>query len=261
MNEYVKMALCVLIAVVCLIYLLVTTFVYDPFTSQASPAAQASEQGFCAQDPSHDHLITFADIGMFTAAFGQQNLELDYAPIPLGDGVISFGEIGGATSIFGQTCLGIWSGSAATPENMGLAAKADGIPGDYPEIIEPCSYNIWFPGYEVLNGIIYVTAWGGGVGCWHGAGAYTMSCSIQIRQLHGQEWQTVLDFGTGEQSGTHCEGNYEVVQHSLDCYMTAGWYYHYIQWASLDPPGPFAPWHIDGHWMLADWSQSFNPCG
>jgi len=223
----------------------------------ASGAAESS--GYCAQDPTHDHVIDTGDIGTFTNHFGQPYLELDFAPVPLGDGYVDTSEIGGVTALFGQTCLGIWSGSAATPENMARLSQVDGVPTDYPEIWG-CAYNLWFPGYYVYNGWAHLTNWGGGAGCMHGSGFYTINCEIQVRQLQSDgSWLIQAGLGTTNSAeGTVCQGN-NSTWHSLRCNLqTAGWYFHDIYWAPQQ--GQELPWHAEEHWMLSNFEEVFIPC-
>lgn len=216
-----------------------------------TPSAAAQEAaGYCAQDPTHNHIVDTADIATFTSAFGQPNLALDYAPVPLGSGYVDTAELTGVTALFGQTCMGMWSGLAMTEANM---ARALTVPTDYPEIWG-CAYNLWFPGYVIQNGYAYLTSWGGGAGCMHGVGTYNIACSIQVRQMYGQQWQIQAALGVLQGPGTVCVGNGTSATHALACgHLAAGWYNHSIHWEGI-------PWHGEDHWMLDSVNQAFTPC-
>lgn len=231
------------------LYLIAPLLAVLVFAGGISPPAQATHNGesHCPQDPNADHQIDFiSDLVTFANAFGTADPNLDFWPAPMGDGSVSFtGEIVNVAGMFGQTCIGASSGSGFVQAQALAPFARMGLWG--------CSYNIWFPGVWFANGYANLANYGGGVGCFHDTGTYTITCNIAVKQLINGAWETKAGFGFAWQPGTVCAGNAGVVA-SLQCgQSTAGWYSHYI---TLNGN----PYHNEEHWMLNSWDESFVPC-
>lgn len=92
-----KMLAVLAIAVACLIYLLVLTFVYDPLTSQAQ-----EPDTFCSIDYNQSGYIDISDITELTGRFGQPVVHpYDVAPV---DGYVTVADISELTAEFGNEC-------------------------------------------------------------------------------------------------------------------------------------------------------------